>query len=311
MDIKRLKAFTKIIDLGSISRAADLLNIAQPALSQQLASLESAFRQKLVVRSKSGVTPTSAGLALYRHSQTLIKQFDRAMTEVSQGTGPLAGKVSVGLSPYCAGSTLSVELLARVREREPGITLHLTESFADIYSELIMTGRLDMAVIHGAGPVKGVTFLPLMKENFYLLAPAELELPVQPNGAVELADIAAIPLMVPPKQNFVRKRVDAAFMRKQLQSMIVAEVEALRTLEESVAMGIASTILPWSVASQIVVPGKSRLYAICNTAISEVVSLCFPDNIPEIEATLAVRKILVELANAVIANNTWQGILLD
>lgn len=311
MDIKRLKAFTKIIDLGSISRAADLLNIAQPALSQQLASLESAFRQKLVVRSKSGVSPTAAGLALYRHSQTLIKQFDRAMAEISQGTGPLAGKVSVGLSPYCAGSTLAAELLARVREREPGITLHLTQSFADIYSELIMTGRLDMAIIHGAGPVKGVTFTPLMKESFYLLAPADLEMPTQPDGAIQLADIARIPLMAPPKHNFVRKRIDVAFMRKQLQSTIVAEVEALRTLEDSVAMGIASTILPWSVASRIVVPGKSRLHAICNTEIYEDVSLCFPESIPETEATLAVRKILVELAHTVIATSNWQGIRLE
>lgn len=115
MDIRRLQAFVKIIDLGSISRAADLLNIAQPALSQQLAALESAFRQKLVIRSKSGVTPTIAGSVLYRHVQILSKQFDRAMVEITQGDGPLVGKVSVGLSPYSAGSTLSVELLRRIR----------------------------------------------------------------------------------------------------------------------------------------------------------------------------------------------------
>ncbi|MFT9165631.1 MAG: LysR family transcriptional regulator, partial [Komagataeibacter saccharivorans] len=49
MDIRRLQAFVKIIDLGSISRAADLLNIAQPAISQQLATLENVFKQKLVI----------------------------------------------------------------------------------------------------------------------------------------------------------------------------------------------------------------------------------------------------------------------
>ncbi|RFD19587.1 LysR family transcriptional regulator [Komagataeibacter melaceti] len=307
MDIRRLQAFVKIIDLGSISRAADLLNIAQPALSQQLATLESVFKQKLVIRSKSGVTPTTAGAELYRHAQTLTKQFDRAMVEISRGVGPLVGKVSVGLSPYSAGSTLSVELLRRVRERLPDITLHLTESFDDIYSELIMTGRLDMAVIHGAGPIKGVIFTPLMKEEFFLLAPQSLEIPQDETGAVQLADITDIPLLLPPTHNFVRKSVDMAFMRKQLEPHIVAEIEALNTLQGAIVEGIGSTILPWSVASRIVVPDRSRIYPLRNPVIQEDVSLCVPEIIPETEASVAVRELLIDLARTMAASRNWPG----
>lgn len=307
MDIRRLQAFVKIIDLGSISRAADLLNIAQPALSQQLATLESAFRQKLVIRSKSGVTPTTAGSELYRHAQTLTKQFDRAMVEISQGVGPLVGKVSVGLSPYSAGSTLSVELLRRVREHLPSITLHLTESFDDIYSELIMTGRLDMAVIHGAGPIKGVVFTPLMKEEFFLLAPDALKIDQDATGAVQLADIKDISLLLPPKHNFVRKSVDMAFLRKQLEPRIVAEIEALSTLQGAIEEGIGSTILPWSVASRIAVPGKSRIYPLHNPVIQEDVSLCIPEIIPETEASVAVRELLIELARTMATSRNWPG----
>ncbi|ATU73187.1 LysR family transcriptional regulator [Komagataeibacter rhaeticus] len=307
LDIRRLQAFVKIIDLGSISRAADLLNIAQPALSQQLATLESVFKQKLVIRSKSGVTPTTAGSELYRHAQTLTKQFDRAMVEISQGAGPLVGKVSVGLSPYSAGSTLSVELLRRVRARLPNITLHLTESFDDIYSELIMTGRLDMAVIHGAGPIKGVIFTPLMKEEFFLLAPHGLEFPQDDAGAVQLVDIKDIALLLPPKHNFVRKSVDMAFLRKQLEPHIVAEIEALSTLQGAIEEGIGSTILPWSVASRIMVPGRSRIYPLRNPVIQEDVSLCIPEIIPETEASVAVRELLIELARAMATSRNWPG----
>ncbi|MFT8717744.1 LysR substrate-binding domain-containing protein [Acetobacter sp.] len=307
MDIRRLQAFVKIIDLGSISRAADLLNIAQPALSQQLATLESAFKKKLVIRSKSGVTPTAAGSDLYRHAQTLIKQLDRAMVEITQGSGPLVGKVSVGLSPYSAGSTLSVELLRLVREKLPGITLHLTESFDDIYSELIMTGRLDMAVIHGAGPIKGVVFMPLMREEFFLLAPEALELPCSETGAVQLQDITEIPLLVPPRHNFVRKSIDMAFVRKQLEPTIVAEIEALMTLRDAIAEGLGSTILPWSVASRIVVPGKSKIYPLQNPTIQEDVSLCMPELIPDTEASQAVRQILIDLARSMAESRNWPG----
>jgi len=307
LDIKRLHAFTKIIDLGSISRAANLLNIAQPALSQQLAGLENSFKQKLVIRSKSGVAPTAAGRELYKHAQILIKQLDRAMVEVSAGDGPLVGKVVVGLSPYSSGSAISATLLATVREKLPGITLHLTEGFGFVYSEMVMTGRIDMAVIHGSGPMRGLSFTPLMRETFHLLAPEDLDLPLNENGAVPLADIAAIPLLLPPRSNFVRKRADMAFMRKQLTPNIVAEIEALSTLEEGVAMGLGSTILPLLVANRLAVPGRSRVYPICNSGIYEDVSLCVSDTIPDTEAALAVREILVDLVQSTIGDTTWAG----
>lgn len=307
MDIRRLQAFVKIIDIGSISRAADILNIAQPALSQQLASLETAFKQKLLIRSKMGVTPTAAGLELYRHSHTIIKQLDRALVEVGSGAGPLIGKVSVGLSPYSSGSILSLELLKEVRNRLPGITLHLTESFDDIYSEMIMTGRLDMAIIHGAGPIKGVQFTPLVKENFFLVAPQTLAFTENLPTPVTLSDLVDTPLLLPPDYNFVRKRINVAFARKQITPNIVAEVEALLTLGDAVAAGIGCTILPWSVASKIIVPGKSLIYELCSPIIQEDVSLCIPESIPETEASLAVRKILTELSEKMIVAQNWPG----
>ena len=58
MDIKRLNAFVKIVDIGSITRASAILHIAQPALSQQIAALETHFGKPLLLRSKRGVVPT-------------------------------------------------------------------------------------------------------------------------------------------------------------------------------------------------------------------------------------------------------------
>jgi LysR family nitrogen assimilation transcriptional regulator len=71
VDFEKLRNFVKIVDAGSMSRAASILRTAQPALSQQLSALEAHFRQKLLIRSNHGVAPTEAGLALYRHAQIL------------------------------------------------------------------------------------------------------------------------------------------------------------------------------------------------------------------------------------------------
>jgi DNA-binding transcriptional LysR family regulator len=77
MNFKRLRYFAKVVDVGSLTQAADLLYVAQPALSQQIATLEAEVRQTLLVRTKRGVTPTEAGKTLYRHAQLILGSANR------------------------------------------------------------------------------------------------------------------------------------------------------------------------------------------------------------------------------------------
>ena len=89
LETRRLKSFLKIVDTGSLTRAASALNIAQPALSQQIASLEHHFKQKLLIRSQHGVTPTEAGRVLYRHAQAILKQLQQAEADVYKAAATL------------------------------------------------------------------------------------------------------------------------------------------------------------------------------------------------------------------------------
>jgi LysR family nitrogen assimilation transcriptional regulator len=77
MNLRRLKYFIKIVDVGSLTQAADILHIAQPALSQQLATLEGEVDQQLLIRTKRGVTPTNAGKILYTHAQAILRHASR------------------------------------------------------------------------------------------------------------------------------------------------------------------------------------------------------------------------------------------
>uniref|UniRef100_UPI0036D31396 LysR family transcriptional regulator n=1 Tax=Klebsiella pneumoniae TaxID=573 RepID=UPI0036D31396 len=72
MNLRRLKYFVKIVDIGSLTQAAEVLHIAQPALSQQVATLEGEMDQQLLIRTKRGVTPTEAGKILYTHARTIL-----------------------------------------------------------------------------------------------------------------------------------------------------------------------------------------------------------------------------------------------
>src|SRR3979490_2721718 len=99
MNLRRLQYFVKIVDIGSLTQAADILHVAQPALSQQIATLEGEVRQQLLVRTKRGVTPTEAGRALYRHAQLILRQCEQARVDMNAAERGLSGAASGGPPP--------------------------------------------------------------------------------------------------------------------------------------------------------------------------------------------------------------------
>ncbi|MBU3738575.1 MAG: LysR family transcriptional regulator, partial [Rhodoferax sp.] len=145
MNLRRLKYFVKVVDVGSLTQAADLLHIAQPAISQQLATLEGEVRQQLLLRTKRGVIPTEAGKVLYRHAQLILRQCDQAMVDMRATSLGLSGSVSIGLAPGTMAASLALPLLRTLRDRHPGIVPYLNENYGTTLSELVMNGRMDLA----------------------------------------------------------------------------------------------------------------------------------------------------------------------
>lgn len=297
MNIRRLRYFVKIIDLGSLTGAAEVLHIAQPALSQQLSTLEEEFQQRLVMRTKQGVTPTAAGLVLYRHAQTILRQLDQACTEVKSAGQNLSGSVSIGLAPGTAASALALPLLKAVRASHPDIVLYINENFGTTLSELIMNGRMDMAVLYGFNTVPGLEYMPLQGEQMYLVSPDKnsgAAAEGQP-AEIPLSEIYELDLLLPRSYNVVRKLVDAAFMRAQRAPRVVAEIESMSTLSAAVLAGVGSTILPGSTASTLAASGHVSVHRIVHPVIEASLALCLSSHLPLSAPAQAVKMIVLEL----------------
>jgi LysR family transcriptional regulator, nitrogen assimilation regulatory protein len=300
LDLRRLRFFITIVDTGSITRAADVLHIAQPALSQQLAALEDHFRKKLLIRGQHGVTLTDAGKILYRHAQTVLRQIDQAQAEVLSAGEYLTGRVSVGLVPFSSAGTLAVDLIAEARARYPGVLLQITESVSQPYSQMIMNGRLEMALIHGAGPIKGVKFEQMFREEFFLVLRENIAKHLD-SETVTVAGLHSLPFLLPPTYNFVRRAIDTAFSRSRTGLTVIAEVDAVRTLSRAVGAGVGATIVPRAIADRIALEGNAILIKkIINPAIGEVLSLCTAEATPLSEPAVAIRNILVELTERLL-----------
>ena len=308
MDTRRLYSFVKIVDIGSLTRAATILHIAQPALSQQVAALETHFGKQLLVRSKRGVVPTDAGRMLYKHAQSILRQIEQIQTDIKTSGERVAGNVSVGLAPFSTASMLALPLLKAVRERYPGIVLHINDNFGGVLSEMVMTGRMDLAFIYDPGPLNGLDFEPLLTEDLFLVAPAALMEHLPTSDMVAFEELAAMDLMLPTKINTVRKLVDTTFRRVGATPRIVAEIESVATMTGAIQAGIGATVLPWSAASAVNAADPEILIRrITKPSIPVKVSLCTSSQLPLSEPAIAVSDILVTLARSLAGHNEKSG----
>lgn len=300
MNIKRLHAFSKIVDIGSITRASAILHIAQPALSQQIAYLETHFGKPLLVRSKRGVVPTEAGKLLYRHCQIILKQMDQAELEISSSDESLSGFVSVGLAPLSLGSLVATQLVKAIREEHPGIVLHINENVGGVISEMIMAGKMDLALIYNPGGIPGVSFDPVQTEELYFVSASPFQ---SETGEVTLAEAVDRPLVLPSEIHTIRQVIDTAVTRARLKTQVVAQTESISVLAGLVGEGVGATILPISAAKAIRrrVP-EANAYRIHKPNMKVNMAICVSGQLPLSEPAAAVRDRLAELAQD-IAND--------
>lgn len=250
MDTRRLETFVRIVEMGSLTKAAAVLHVAQPALSQQLSGLESELGQQLLTRSKQGVKPTKAGELLYRHALVILKQLNDALADVELAGREVAGDVSLGLAPYSSANLIALPLLQLVRKRYPGIRLRIADNFGPVLSEAMMTGRLDLALLFDPGPMGGMEFEELLTEDLVLLRHQDQGAATE--EGIDVTALGELPLMLPSPVHTIRKAVTSACEAKGTSPMVVAEVGSVELLGQAVEAGLGATLLPRSVAERMV-----------------------------------------------------------
>ena len=145
MDLKQLEYFVRVAEMGSFTKAAMALEVAQPALSRQIRLLEVELRQNLLLRNGRGATPTEAGKLLLEHGRGILHQVARAREELGRVRGALAGRVAIGLPPSLA-RVLTVPLTRQFRQQLPEASLSITESLSNSMQEWLLARLLIRAI---------------------------------------------------------------------------------------------------------------------------------------------------------------------
>lgn len=306
MDIRHLKNFVAIVDCGSLSKAADQVYVAQPALSQQIAGLESELGAQLLLRSRRGVLPTEAGKVLYRHARTVLRQIEQIHVEVAlPGAGEI-GPVAVGLSATMI-SVIGVPLFERVRARHPGIRLNLFEAMSGYLGELLGIGRLDMAIQFIASETRGINVQPLLEEDLYVMGDAGR--PVT-GDMCELAELDGVPVIMPLSAQGIRMVVERSFAQRGLELNVVADVDSVSGLVAIARSGGACAILPLSSLAPRDPADPLPVRKLISPGMRRSVGLAWSKALPHTSAAAAVRRTIVELAEELVLTDRWPGAVL-
>ena len=243
MDLRQLEYFVRVAELGSFTRAALALDVAQPALSRQVRLLEVELRQNLLTRHGRGAAPTEAGQVLLEHARGILHQVEHARDEMARLRGGLAGRVTLGLPPSVARA-LAVPLVQAFGQQLPEAQLSITEALSASMQEQLASGRLDIAVLYNAQPVPGLDIAPLARDELLLVQRAPAAGAAADDARpVTLREVARLPLVIPSRPNAIRMHVEAQLAAAGCAPHVALEIDGVATILELVEGGAGSAIL--------------------------------------------------------------------
>jgi LysR family transcriptional regulator, nitrogen assimilation regulatory protein len=240
MQFRQLRYFVKIVDAGSFSRAASIVHVAQPALSQQVAELEERLGVMLLQRSARGVRPTAAGEILYKEASAILHQLDQLPSAIRSSSGEPEGTVSLGfvssLAPKLVGG-----ILEECRARLPKVTLRVSDGDSLGLESRIASNSVDLAILYEDEFATALTRKPLFRQKLYVIS---FETLPDQTDVISLQRVAEIPLVLPGRTNGRRVLVERVFASAKLKPNIALDADSLASEMWAVRNKVGCTILP-------------------------------------------------------------------
>lgn len=253
MEIRQLKTFLHVAELGSVSKAAQRLRIAQPALSRQLGQLEEELKVALFTRHGRGMVLTHAGETLRDRAASILKQLEETRLELASESEVLRGRVAFGMPPSVA-EALAGRLIETFLTQYPEVSLRFVTASSGYLLDWLHGGEIDLAVLHAGEETTNIEVSPLLAEELFLITAAGDPAAARP--AIGFAEVAQRRLLLSGPHQGLRLLLEKEAQRQGLELDILLEADALPVVRRLVAQGTGATILPIEAVRQEVEAGR-------------------------------------------------------
>ena len=241
MKLQHLKYFVAVFEEGSFSAGAQRVNATQSGLSMHVRQLEERYQVQLFDRSSTGVVPTEAGKSFYRDAVRVMHASTEAEANLLALSGAVTGHVTVGLMPTFTRAVLGPTLL-RFAEDFPNVKVSVREAYSGELSRQILAGELDFAVVPAFDADMRLRASPMATDFEYLVVSMDSD--IATDGPVRLADLPALDLVLPSRENARRLKIDQYLATNGVEPGRLMELDSMFTTLDLVARSDRATILP-------------------------------------------------------------------
>ena len=303
MDLRQLKYFVQITESGNFSRAAEMLRIAQPSLSQQVKNLEEELGVELFLRHARGVTPTEMGQQLYDHARRILEEVERVRDVVRSQSDNPSGRVAVGL-PTSACRGLSIPLLTAMAERQPRITLRVVEAMTGYLDEFLQMGRLDVALLYDRRAFENVAWTEMMVEELMLFVPPGH--PLAAGDGVTLRAVFEHPIVLPGAPNVLRTVIEQFAARHDIKA-VAMDCDSLPAIAQLVQQGRALAVMPHFAFIDEMRRGEMVAVPILDPTPSWRLSVVVSPRTMNPRGSDAVAKVMADVIAGMVETGAWRA----
>lgn len=269
MDLRGIRYFVQIAELGSMTRAAQHLHVAQPALSRHIRALEQELGVALMVRLPRGVRLTTAGRQFLDHCQRILRELGRAQDELRSGAAAGQGQVILGVSPT-TGPLLLPGVVERMRRQCPQISLKVVEGFSNQLYDWLLAGRTDVAILTNPVSSRVIQVTPLSSE------PIVVFVQPQAHGArrfITAAEFAGTPVV---STEAIRIIADEQLQRHDIRVRVESEIDAVEAIRRLVLRGTSMALMPVSTFHDDLASRRLAAWPIVDANIHRILTLAQP-----------------------------------
>ncbi|HEX7273473.1 MAG TPA: LysR family transcriptional regulator [Casimicrobiaceae bacterium] len=269
MELRSIQYFVQVADEGSITRTADKIGIAQPALTRHIKQLEAELGTQLLTRLPRGVRLTTAGRDFLDHARAIMLEVTRASEHVRNKARAPTGRVVMGTSPTLAPLLLP-RCVARARQQCPTVTLKVVEGFSPQLLDALLTGRLDLAVMTNPPRTTALALTPLCSEPLVVIAPPGVR---GTRHAFSLAELSGTPFILTVG---LRTLVEQQLASFGVALRAEAEVDSVEAIRRLLVSGVGMTIMPVSAFHEEIRAGQVVAYPVEEANLHRILILARP-----------------------------------
>jgi LysR family nitrogen assimilation transcriptional regulator len=303
MDIKQLRTFRAVAELGSLSKAADRLRAAQPALSRHIKLLEHELRVELFIRNGRGMLLTSAGQILLDRTTGLVRQIEQVRDDIQSASGRPSGRVILGLVPTVS-AVLSGRLARRIMTELPDISLRIVESYGGHLVEWLHRGEMDLAITYGLADDLHLSVHCIGAEDIAVVGPPGSGLARKKQ--VELEWLVKQRLILPSISHGLRALLEKAVAAKKLTLNAMIEADSYRAQISLMEEGLGYTLLPASAIRAELAAQRLEMAELVNPSVARELILAAPTERPSSIASSAISSLIIAEIQQLSKEGLWK-----